>query len=387
MEISALLFVFLTLGSVGLALLIQRQSVPVWEKRGFERGGYVPPTRQTAVNAITQFAIYALLAGVSACRFAIGNDYWPYRENFKRIFTDGTVSSELGFNLTVKALFHVFGYDNYLPVFAFFSLLTVLFFVLALRDQSECFALSLFLLMTNGYYFQSFNTIRYYLALAVALYSMKYVLRKEFGKFVLLVLFFAMFHKTILFTIPAYLLAYYLARTGFKKWHVIVGGAFLASLVFGQKLYRWVIFQLYPYYENSHFDAAHVSIAGIAKCLGALALCVIVWWMHRKEEETQADKESKVVLRFYAILSILGIVTFLCGSFVPEVTRIGYYLIASQVFLIPTALGLMKKGWIREICKWGCILAFSCYFVLLLKQLYQNDVRILPYMSWIFYYK
>ena len=144
MEKSALLFVFLTLGTVGLALLIQKQSIPVWQKRGYERGGYEPATKQTAVNAIAQFAIYALLAAVSACRFAIGNDYWPYRENFKRIFNDGIVSSEFGFNLTVKALFHVFGYDNYLPVFAFFSLLTVLFFVLALRDQSDCFAFSLF---------------------------------------------------------------------------------------------------------------------------------------------------------------------------------------------------------------------------------------------------
>ena len=387
MEKSALLFVFLTLGTVGLALLIQRQSVPVWQKRGYERGGYEPATKQTAVNAIAQFAIYALLAAVSACRFAIGNDYWPYRENFKRIFNDGIVSSEFGFNLTVKALFHVFGYDNYLPVFAFFSLLTVLFFVLALRDQSDCFALSLFLLMANGYYFQSFNTIRYYLALAVALYAMKFVLRREYGKFVLLALFFATFHKTILFVIPAYLLAYYLARTGLKKWHLVVGGAFLASLIVGQKLYRWVIFRLYPYYENSHFDAAHVSYAGIAKCVGALALCGIVWWTYRKEEGTQTDKENGIVLRFYAVLNLFGIVTFLCGSFIPEVTRIGYYLVISQVFLIPTAIGRMKKGWLREVCKWGCILAFCLYFVLLLKQLYQNDVRILPYMSWIFYYK
>ena len=103
MEKSALLFVFLTLGTVGLALLIQRQSIPVWQKRGYDRGGYEPATKQTAVNAIAQFAIYALLAAVSACRFAIGNDYWPYRENFKRIFNDGIVSSEFGFNLTVKA--------------------------------------------------------------------------------------------------------------------------------------------------------------------------------------------------------------------------------------------------------------------------------------------
>ena len=46
MEKSALLFVFLTLGTVGLALLIQRQSIPVWQKRGYDCGGYEPATNR-----------------------------------------------------------------------------------------------------------------------------------------------------------------------------------------------------------------------------------------------------------------------------------------------------------------------------------------------------
>ena len=385
MEKSALIFVFLTLGTVGLALLIKNgdAAAAAFEKNGYVKGKWKAPTRQDATNAVAEFAIYCLLAAVSACRFAIGNDYWVYRENFRRIFYDSKVSTELGFNLTVKALFHLFGYDNYLLVFAFFSLVTVFFFVRAIHDQSTSFAFSLFLLMTGGYYFQSLNTIRYYLALAVALFSMKYVLRREFEKFLLLILFFAMFHKTILVTIPAFLLAYYLSRSSLKKWHCALGGLFLLSLIFGQKAYRFLIFKLYPYYENTSFDVERISYANVAKCLGALALCIIAWLLRRKD----ASGEANANLRFYAWLNVFGLIAFLCGGFVPEVSRIGYYLIASQVFLIPGILNSMKKGWLREACKWGCILAFSLYFLLLLKQLYQNDVRILPYMSWIFYYK
>ena len=33
-------------------------------------------TRQQAFNIVVMVAIFALLAGVSACRIAVGNDYW-----------------------------------------------------------------------------------------------------------------------------------------------------------------------------------------------------------------------------------------------------------------------------------------------------------------------
>lgn len=384
MEKSALIFVFLTLGTVGFALLIQnRIAEPAFLNQGRRDCRWNPPTRRDAVSAVAEFVVFSLLAAVSACRFALGNDYWVYRENFRRIFYDAHVSSEIGFNLLVKSLVSLFGYDNYLPLFAFFSLVTVFFFVRALHDQGENFAFSLFLLMTGGFYFQSFNTIRYYLALAVATYSMKYVLRGEFGKFILLIVVFATVHKTILVTIPPYLLAYSLARRGIKKWHVISGGAFLASLIFGQGFYRWLIFRFYPYYENTSFDVSRISYVNLAKCVAAMALFGIAWWLQRKEK-TGVLQESH---RFYFWLSVFGTVTFLCGGFVPEVSRIGYYLICGQVFFLPGIVENMKAGWLKRFCRWGVIAAFSVYFVLLLRQFYQNDVRILPYMSWIFYYK
>ena len=384
MEKSALIFVLLTLGTVGFALLIQsRVSSPVFLNQGRRSGRWNPPTRRDAVSAVAEFVIFSLLTAVSACRFALGNDYWVYRENFRRIFYDAHVSSEIGFNLVVKALFHLFGYDNYLPLFAFFSLVTVFFFVRAIHDQGESFVFSLFLLMTGGFYFQSFNTIRYYLALAVAAYSMKYVLRREYGKFLLLIVAFATVHKTILITIPLYLVAYSLARHGVKKWHVAAGGAFLASLVFGQKFYRWLIFKFYPFYENTEFDVSRISYVNLAKCVAAIVLFGIAWWMQRKEEVSPIQESH----RFYFWLSVFGMIVFLCGGFVPEVSRIGYYLICAQIFLIPGLVENMKKGWIKQVCRLGAVTGFSLYFVILLHQFYQNDVRILPYVSWIYYYK
>ena len=229
--------------------------------------------------------------------------------------------------------------------------------------------------MTGGYYFNSLNSVRYYLALAIALYAMKYVLRGEYGKFVLWILLGVLFHKSILLVIPVYLAARYLAAAPLKKWHYTVGGIFLCTLIFGQNLYRAVIFWFYPYYRDSAFDNGQLSYANILKCICVLGLCVICYRRSLRED---------VQNRFYFFLNLFGLVVYCCGSFIPEVSRIGYYLIISQIFLLPGILAQMKAGWLRRICHVGVIGAFGVYFVFLLREMYAVDVRLLPYLNWIF---
>ena len=76
--------------------------------------------------------------------------------------------------------------------------------------------------------------------------------------------------------------------------------------------------------------------------------------------------------------------TYCCGSFIPEVSRIGYYMIVSQVFLLPELLMGMKKGLLRPLAWAGTVGAFAVYFVLLLRGMYAVDIRLLPYLNWIF---
>ncbi len=375
MESSALVYVGLTIVTVLFALCVKsREYTDV--RVGIARGGAAGNcTRERARSNVAEFAIFCLLTGVSACRIAVGNDYWPYRFNFRLIAQERHVSSEFGFNLIVKWMQDIFGYDNYLPIFALFSFLTVLFFVRALHAMAGDYAFSLFLLMTGGYYFNSLNTVRYYLALAIALYSMQYVLRKEYGKFVLWILFGTIFHKSILLVIPMYLTARFLASARLKKWHYALGGLLLSSLIFCQNLYREIVFYFYPYYRDSAFDTGNISWANVAKCAGTLVLCALCYRRSLKDNETN---------RFYFFLNVAGLAVYPCGSFIPEVSRVGYYLIISQVFLLPQLLHEMPKGWLRRLMTAGVIGAFTVYFVLLLKGMYATDIRLLPYLNWIF---
>lgn len=331
--------------------------------------------RARAWNICAAVAIFALLAGVSACRIAVGNDYWGYRDQFKLIMQNRHVSYEWGFNLVVWAIQSLFGYDNYLPVFGFFSIVTAFFFVKAVYDQGEWFGMSIFLLMTNGYYFSSLNSVRYYFALAVAMYAMKYVLRKQYGVFVTWIVFAALFHKTILVVIPIYLVAQWLANHKLSKWILAGMGAFLASMVLFQNFYRKIVFFFYPYYEGSAFDKVNFSFMNIAKCAAVLFLCILFYRTAVKENRQN---------RFYFFLNLAGLGVYTFGAFIPEVTRIGYYMTVSQIFLLPGVLLRIENRKWRVFWTVSVIMAFIGHFGLFLYTAYDTNIRLLPYLNWIF---
>jgi len=332
-------------------------------------------TRQQAFNIVVMVAIFALLAGVSACRIAVGNDYWVYRYQFNLIMQGRHVSYEPGFNLVVWVIQTIFGYDNYLPVFGFFSIATCFFFVKALYDQAEWVAASVFLLMTGGYYFSSLNSIRYYFVLSIALYAMKYVLQKRYLIFIAWIVFAAFFHKSILVVIPVYLFAQWLSYRKIRKWMYVVAGLFLASLVVLKDLYREIIFLFYPFYEGSAFDVIDISYTNIAKCAGVLFLCFLFYKTAIRDNQQN---------RFYFFLNLAGAAVYTFGSFIPEVSRIGYYMIVTQIFLIPGILiRIENKKW-RMFWTTGVAVAFIGYFALFLHSAYDINLRLLPYLNWIF---
>lgn len=383
MEKSALVYIILTAVTVAFGFLVKNRDYTTEylsgrrSFRGNTSGDLMAagPDRQQACNAVAEFAIFCLLAGVSACRIAVGGDYWVYWLKFQLIDQGRHVSYETGFVYLVKFFHLIFGEGSYLPIFGFFSLITVFFFLKALHDQADWYVFSLFLLLTQGFYFNSMNSVRYYFALALAMYAQKYVLRGEYGKFLLWVLLGCTIHKSVLLVIPAYIVIDLLSRIRLKKWHYAVVVLLILSLIFGQDVYRNIIFRFYPYYKDSMFDNGQLSYVNIAKCLAVLILCLIYW-----KDSVQENRRN----RYYFYLNLAGLVLYSCGSFIPEVSRVAYYLIQSQIFLIPGVLKDAKKGWLRTLCIIGVVAAYLLYFVMLLRGMYDVEIRLLPYLNWIF---
>lgn len=337
-------------------------------------------TRQQLTNRICLCAIFTILFALSACRLNVGNDYAKYVEFMHLVNCDAYVPTEIGFNLLVKLVYGLSGFENFLLVFAVYSFVTVLLFLLAMYEQSDEFRLSFFLFMTLGYYFQTFSTVRYYLALAAALYSMKFVLRGQWGRFVLLVLLGATFHKSLLVVIPLY----FLASLHWKKWQLAVAALFCTTFLFLQDFYLKVVVFLYPTYEDTEYLEGGTSYINILRCAAVLAFAGIVYVMERREQEGKNLKED-ARFWFYLYLNLGALVLYVFCSFLPIISRIGYYLTVSQILFLPMLLARVKDEKWRRLFRAGILLAAVFYFAMYLSRAANDGVLVLPYRTFLFH--
>lgn len=363
-------------------------------------------TRQQLTNKVCLWAIFFILFALSACRLNVGNDYAKYVEFMHLVNCDAYVPTEIGFNLLVKLIYGLSGFENFLLVFAIYSFATVLLFLLALYEQSDEFALSFFLFMTLGYYFQTFSTVRYYLALAIALYSMKFVLRRQWGRFLVLVLLGATFHKSLLVVIPLY----FLASRRYQKWQLALAALFSTTFLFMQDFYLKVVVFLYPTYEDTEYLEGGTSYINILRCAAVLAFAGIVYLMERRGRKTEegsnggeANAEDERVSKnyecvinqaerltqdsrfwFYFYLNLGALVLYTFCSFLPIISRIGYYLTVSQILFLPMLLKRVQNEKWRRLFRAGILLAAVLYFAMYLSRAANDGVLVLPYKTFLF---
>lgn len=360
-----LLYVVLTIVTTAFAWFVQRPGDNGIAKQTL--------TRRKLRNRILLCGIFLLLFAVSACRYEVGNDYTRYEEFFRLMMIEGSdgVPTEIGFNFLAKGIQHLFGTGVNLLIFAVFSALTVFLFLKGIYELSVEFWFSFFLFMTFGYYFNSMNTIRYYLALALAVVSMKYVLKKEYGKFVFVVLLAASFHKSVLLVIPIYILAGY----AWKKWQMaLFAVAGIAGFLLKDLVLKLIIF-VYPTYADTIYLEGGTSPVNILRCAAIFAAGVL---LYRK------TIENHPMNRFFFQLNYLSLVLYLCGSFVPEVSRIGYYMNVGQLFLLPGMVTALPEGKERKLWKTLIVAAAVVYFAAFLYKAYDPLIKLLPYNTWIF---
>lgn len=360
-------YIILTVVTVGMAYFIQKP------KEIHMSGEAV--TRLKMRNRILMCGIFVLLFLVSACRYYVGNDYTRYEEYFRLMMIEGSdgVPTEIGFNLLAKGAQFIFGSGEKtnLLIFAFIAGVTIFLFLKGIYDLSAEFSFSFFLFMTFGYYFNSMNTIRYYLALALAVISMKYVLRKEYVKFLLVVLLASSFHKSVLFILPVYIMADF----AWKKWQMGLLALGAAAGFIMKDFILKIIIRIYPTYADTIYLEAETSYVNILRCLGIFIAGI---WLYK---ETIRERPLN---RFFFQLNYLSLLLYLCGSFIPEVSRIGYYMNVGQLFLLPGMIKAIPEGKKRKIWKTLFIGAAVLYFAAFLYKAYDPLIKLLPYRTWIF---
>lgn len=364
-----ILYIALSLFTVLLSSLIKSKC----DKPSY---GY---SKQQVLNAFCLLSVFLLLFAVSALRVNVGNDYAKYMEFFHlnscKLVTETVVPTEPGFNLLCIIIYLISGrVENYFLMFGVFAFFTILFFLWGMYKQSDWFFMTFLMFMTLGYYFYSFSMVRYYFALALAFVAIPYVLRREWMKFVLIILIGATFHKSIILALPFYLLAQY----SFKKWQVIVGVALSSTVVIFKSFYLELFLKFYPTYEETEYlQVEGLSYVAIARCMAVLVLSLIMYKGTIKGDRT---------LSFYFYCNIGALVLYICGYYFPSVSRACFYLSVTHILFIPALIKRIRAVKLRKIITGLVVAGCICYFaVFLLCEAPSEGLHVLPYQSFLFH--
>lgn len=333
--------------------------------------------RRCAVNHVYIAGIFAILFIVSALRFDIGNDYAQYTLTAHEAYVGGYVVTETGFNVLVKLVYTLLNREYYEVVFALFAIVTLALFLRVFYRDSADFSQSFFLFMTLGLYFQTFNTVRYYFALSVALCCMRYVLEKDYIRFVFWIVCAAFFHKSALLVIP-----FYFAAAFAWKWQVYaVGIAAGAVCSAGRSFLLKLALALYPSYKNTIYLEGGMSVPSVLRILAALAL--YLWFMRYMGSGFRKQEDYRRI-RFYGQLNFLAFLAATFFSFLPVVTRVVYYFSVSQLLMIPFMLKNIEDDTVKMKLKLIVTAVCIIYFALFLLNAHKAGVGLLPYRTWLF---
>lgn len=340
-------------------------------------------SRQRVQNGIILSALFCILTLLAALRLEVGNDYGTYVVTAHEIFQKGFVVTEPGFNFVVRLLYTLSGKEDYLLLFGVFGAMIAAIFLKTFKEESESFALTFFLFMSLGIYFRTFNTVRYYFALGIAVYSIKYLVDvgkslQSLTKFLLLIGFAATFHKSVLAVIPMYLIC----RLPINKWVVAALTCFGVGILLFQNQVMELALKLYPSYRNTvYIEETHSILENapiIFRCLLVLVLCLVCY------KEGVKDNTAN---RLYFNMNLMAIGLYLFCYFIPLITRFGYYLITPQILLVPNVIMAVKDSEKKRRLIFILIFVGIVYFVYFLFTATDEGVRVLPYKSWLFYQK
>lgn len=298
------------------------------------------------------FALTILLPTlVAAFRYDdSGTDYIMYSNIFKKIGLGGngiTVSFVTGKTFTKKTLevgfFWLVKICQMVTTESWFTFgviaLIMYFFVFktCLRHSTD-YLISILLFFITAIYFDSFNGLRQYLAMAVFFYGFRYIESENLKKYLLVCLVACLFHKSIIFVIPIYFLQY--LKFDLKKAVSIIA----ISVIGGAAIYKIVLWGLlytpYAYFltsvelKEAVASTNQIILFGVNTILSFISLK----FLHKNG----SDIDDSVNNFFYNTQTIGTVVTLLT-MFVPLAARLQGYFMLYEILFIPYYLRAISE--------------------------------------------
>ncbi len=307
---------------------------------------------------------------ISALREGVGTDYYyTYTPRFLEIIEGERTYYEIGFywlNRVIAMFTH-----NPQWVFVITSLIFCVFVFTAFEQEGKDLPYCVIILFVSSEYFISLNNLRQAIASAIILYAYKYVKRKQWLHFGIIVLAVSTLHKSMLIFLPIMLLFILVSYYSSEKILVLLAAAAavgflvlnlsteLLSLILPERLVYYIEYSIYT--ERT---------VGFIRTVANIAILAFLLFARYKSGNKELD--------IFVVMQLLAVVVCMFDNVVPAAYRILRIVTFWQLLSIPKAVSEFsgKLGLAVKIAVALALGALCFYSIILL-----GAEEVIPYKS------
>ncbi|WP_074241964.1 EpsG family protein [Chitinophaga niabensis] len=322
--------------------------------------------------------IFVGLLLIAGLRHNVGTDYPTYK-----LFYDNPDQRDIQFEYIytpVRNLLTFFG----LPSPAFFllcSFITFFYFFKGFKAYSVSIPLSILLFITLGFYTNSFNIVRQFVALGLYFYfGLRYMKSRQFFHYLLTILIISVFHISALLMLPFY----FIVNLNIRAWQMLI--VLLAAVLINIGILSISLFTtpisavLPPHYAGYlQFLEHYLSTLEeplLVKFLNNVDKITILFLLLKyKPKLLAADASNKILINFYFI----HVVFLFISRGLAELQRIGFYFSIFSLLAIPLLLLIPENKYGKAMMATGITLLYTAYFFFFV--LGKNVGEVIPYKT------
>lgn len=260
-----------------------------------------------------------------------------------------------GFYLIVTFIKQFISNDPQVFIFIM-ALITNVLIVVILYKYSIAIEMSLFLYITTGIYLITMNGVRQYLASAIVFFCIRYTIKGEFKKFLILIILMSTIHKSALIFIPVY---FFVRLKPFSKMTGIVLGVSSVVLLFFEQM-SGLISVILAGTQYAQYNEYIYKAGGGANILRVLvvAVPVVLSFYGRKKIEEENDPVINICVNY----SILALTVYILSLQNWVFARFDVYFSLYSLILIPWVIHKLFKSAERNLVYFLCLLAYFVFY-------------------------
>lgn len=306
------------------------------------------------------FASLVLFSGLRSA--AVGTDAGNYVWNFKQSaglseVWGGGVEPGVRF----LAWFGKMVYDNYVTLFTLVGIVVTLCFLLGIRKLSVNPATSVFVLLTSGVFYFSFNGMRQGIAIAVVFLAIGFIYYRKLWAFLICVAVACFFHITAVMVLPVYFIV---PRKNDFRCNALMFGAVVVSVLFFSELVA-LAGRLNPKYLAYGALVGHLS-SGLSYAASLVAIGLFFLYIRRYIRQHRPLYD--LLLNVYLLGLVVTVVAVVRTTFVSGVMRVSEYFITSQILLWPIVFANLRRYRLRVLVGSAFVILFLVYHGILVSK-------------------